>query len=190
VAAALLMLPSLKKRGTGGYANYLPSPSAAEAAEVNSWTQAVRKVKEDRGEPTGKHAKVDTPRQLRHYGDTRRFLAIQYAEWREHHFETPKDFVDLADMLKSGEMVELQPINRNYILLDVGGSADKEPLTRYENGKRIPLYSEAELGQEYARMAESRANLENEIAALRQELGSLNKRERSRRVNMKKKVIQ
>jgi hypothetical protein len=182
--AALLLLPGLKGRKRGGYAGFLPTSSTAEAAEVNSWTQAVQKVKEDRGEPTGKQAKVDIPHQLRHYSDTRRFLAVQVAEWREHRFRTPQDFVDLAAMISSGEMVELRPVSRNYILFGVGGSADKEPFTRYQNGKRIALYSEAELAQKYEQMAAARAVLENEIGSLRQEISSLDKRERARRVKL------
>jgi Family of unknown function (DUF5715) len=188
VIAALLSLPGLKKRGAKGYSSYLPAPQVTEAAEVSSWTQAVRKVKEDRGEPTGKQAKVDIPKQLRHYSDTRRFLAIQYAEWREHRFETPQDFVDLAAMINRGEMVELQAVSRDYILLGVGGNADKGPFTRYKNGKRITLHNEAELAQEYTRIAESRATLENEINGLKQEISSLNKRERSRRAKLQSQI--
>jgi hypothetical protein len=190
VVAVMLMLPGLRKRGRGHYVSYLPAPPAAEAAEVSSWTQAVRKVKEDRGEPAGKQAKVETPAQLRHYSDTRRFLAVQYAEWREHHFETPKDFADLAAMLERGEMVELRPVTRDYILFGVGGSADKEPFTRYADRKRITLYGEAELAAEYARVAESRSHLENEIAGLRRELGSLEKSERARRVRLQSQVAE
>ncbi|MBD0325368.1 MAG: hypothetical protein ICV68_03000 [Pyrinomonadaceae bacterium] len=188
VIAGLLLLPGLRGRKRGGYAGYLPTSSTAEAAEVNSWTQAVQKVKEDRGEPTGKQAKVDIPQQLRHYSDTRRFLAIQVAEWREHQFNTPQDFVELAAIIQSGEMVELRPVSRDYILFGVGGSADKEPFTRYEQGKRIALYNEAELAQKYAQMAESRASVENEIAGLRQELKELSKRERSRRARLQSQL--
>jgi hypothetical protein len=49
-----------------------------------TWTTAAEKVKEDRGEPVGRAAKVDTPSQLRHYSDTRLFLATQVAEVAEH----------------------------------------------------------------------------------------------------------
>lgn len=182
------LMPSLKKRGRGGYTDYLHTSSTAEAAETSTWTQAVQKVKEDRGEPTGKQAKVDIPQQLRHYSDTRRFLAVQAAEWRQHRFETPEDFVDLAALIKKGEMVELKSVNRDYILFGVGGTADKEPFTRYENGRRITLYSEAALEQELGQVAESRAKLENEIAALRQELNSVNKRDRSRRVKLQSQI--
>jgi hypothetical protein len=189
LSMAALSLPGLKRRGqTGGYAQYLPAPSTAVAAELSSWTQGVQKIKEDRKEPTGKQAKVETPQQLKHYSDTRRFLAIQVAEWREHQFNTPHDFVDLAAMIKSGEMVELQQVSRNYILYGVGGSADVEPFTRYENGKRIALYSEADLTGQYARLTGARASLENEIKTLKGELGSLNKRERALRGRLQSQI--
>jgi hypothetical protein len=185
---ALLILPGVKQRGRRNFVSYMPAAPTAQAAEISSWTQAVRKVKEDRGAPVGKQAKVEIPQQLRHYSDTRRFLAVQVAEWRQHRFNTPHDFVDLAAMIKSGEMVQLQPVSRNYILFGVGGNADKEPFTRYENGKRIKLYDETELAQEYARMAESRANLENAIAGFKQEINSLNKRERSLRARLQAQI--
>jgi hypothetical protein len=188
VVAALLSLPGLKKRGARGYSSYLPAPQVAQAAEISSWTQALRKVKEDRGEPVGKQAKIEIPKQLRHYSDTRRFLAVQHAEWREHRFVTPQDFVDLAAMINRGEMVELQTVSRDYVLLGVGGNADKGPFTRYKNGKRITLHSEAELAQEYTRIAEARAILENEIASLKGEISSLNKRERSRRAKLQAQI--
>ena len=186
--AALLLLPGGKQRGRRNLVGYVPVTSTAQAAEISSWTQAVRKVKEDRGAPVGKQAKIEIPQQLRHYSDTRRFLAVQVAEWRQHRFNTPQDFVELAAMIKNGEMVQLQPVSRNYILFGVGGSADKEPFTRYENGKKIALYNETELAQAYARMAETRANLENAIADLRQEFNSLNKRERSRRARLQAQI--
>jgi len=70
VAALMLMPHALKRRAQSGFIGaLLPEPSEAEAADVNSWAQAVRKVKEDRGEPAGKDAKVETPPQLRHYSE-------------------------------------------------------------------------------------------------------------------------
>ena len=189
LAVVALLLPGLKRRGrTSGYSQYLPAPSTAVAAEKSSWTQAVQKIKENRGEPTGKQAKIEIPQQLRHYSDTRRFLAVQVAEWREHRFETPGDYVDLAAMIKSGELVELQQVSENYILYGVGGNADLEPFTRYENGRRIPLYNEADFAEKHARTVESRTALETEIVTLKGKLNSLNKRERSVRAKLQAEI--
>jgi len=190
--AALLALPGRKQRGRRGgqTVSYLPAPVTAEAAEVSSWTQAVRRVKEDRGEPVGKQADVETPAELRHYSDTRRFLATQVAEWREHGFRTPKDYVDLAAMIKSGEMVALRPVSKNYILFGVGGQADKGPFTHYENGERIALLGAAELTREQVRLAVSRSNLEGGILALRGELDSVSKTDRQRRAKLQAQIAE
>src|SRR2546423_4997478 len=91
--AALMVLPVWKHRGRRlDFGIFLPSSSAFEAAGFSPWKQAVEKVKEDRGEPVGRQAAVDIPPELRQYSDTRRFLAIQVAEWRKYQFETPHDF--------------------------------------------------------------------------------------------------
>jgi uncharacterized protein DUF5715 len=187
--AALLVAPAWKRRGPGNLrslANLLPV--AAQAAEVNPWTLAVEKVKEDRGEPTGKQAKVETPTQLRHYSDTRRFLAIQVAEVKQHQVETPQDLVDLAAMIGSGELVQLQPVKENYILFGVGGNADKQPFTRYENGKSIRLHNEAGLRQEYNHLAESHAKFANDITDLKVQLSSLKRRERAQRAKLQTQI--
>ena len=158
-------------------------PSTADAAGIGAWRQAARRVTEDRGEPVGKQAKVDIPAELKHYSDTRRFLALQEAEWREHRFETPEDFGGLAHLIRKGELVEVKSVGANYLLFGVGGSADSEPFTYYNAAarKKIPLYGETELEHERARLAESIQNLESEIASGRQELKQIAPRERSRR---------
>lgn len=188
VLTGLLISPSLRKRSSRSYTNYLPTTLIAQAAEANPWTVAVNKVKEDRGEPAGKQAKVDIPHQLRHYSNTRRFLAIQVAEVREQKLRTPQDLVDLAQMIQRGEMVALQPATENYILFGVGGSAGKGPFTRFENGKSIPLFSESGLRQEHARIAETRLRLASEISGLKKELSAVTKRERSKRSGLQNQI--
>lgn len=187
--AALLLLPGSKgRRRQSSYTEFLPAATTAEAAELSSWTQAVQKIKEDRGEPVGKEAKIEIPHQLRHYSDTRRFLAVQVAEWREHRFNTPRDFVDLAGLINRGELVPLQTVSKNYILFGVGGNADTGAFAHYENGQRIALYSEAELASEYERLSDIHADAENEIKSLKQELASTSRRERSRRTTLQARI--
>jgi hypothetical protein len=188
-----LMVLSVWKRRRGLKSSLgllLPSPSAVNASGFGAWKEAVEKVKEDRGEPMGRQAAVDIPSELRHYSDTRRFLAIQVAEWRKFNIETPEDFVDLARLLTKGELVELKPVGENYIIFGVGGNADTEAFTHYEKstGKSIPLYSEAELGEVRARIAETLTGLENETASLRRELSSAGKRERARRARLQSQI--
>ncbi|HEY6190568.1 MAG TPA: DUF5715 family protein [Pyrinomonadaceae bacterium] len=190
ILAALLMLPGLRRRGQRGYATLMALTGTSEAAETSLWNQSVLKVKEDRGEPMGRQAKVDVPAELLHYSDSRRFLAIQVAEWREHHFDTPQDFVGLARQIEKGELVELKRASDTYVLFGVGGIADQEPFTHYDQstGKRIALYGETEIAQEYKRIAESGTELENEIAGLRQELKAAAKGARSKRVKLQAEI--
>ncbi|HKS26623.1 MAG TPA: DUF5715 family protein [Pyrinomonadaceae bacterium] len=198
LAAALVMAAVFAGLFLGGRArlrvgqkSLVPSPvTSAEAAEIPSWTRAVQRVTEDRGEPVGKQAKVTVPDELRHYKDTRRFLAIQVAEWRKHHFDTPQDYADLAGLISRGEMVEVKPVSSSYILYGVGGRATGEPFTVYDTAARksIPLLDRAEVSAEYERIAQSQSTLKDEISGLRAELSSLSKKERARRAELQKKV--
>ncbi|HYO90444.1 MAG TPA: hypothetical protein VEQ40_02365, partial [Pyrinomonadaceae bacterium] len=131
VFVGLFLVGGGRGRVRVGRNSLMPSPTSAEAAEIPSWKRAVQRVTEDRGEPVGKQAKISVPQELRHYGDTRRFLAIQVAEWRKHRFETPQDYADLAGLISKGEMVEVKPVSDSYILYGVGGRANGEPFTVY-----------------------------------------------------------
>jgi hypothetical protein len=141
-------------------------------------------VKQDRGEPTGRQAKIDTPSELRHYSDTRRFLATQVAEVKEHHVDTPQDLVDLARMIDRGELVPVPLVTENYILFGVGGSADSGPFTRYLDGKSVDIYDEAGLARQYETLATSASSLEKQLAAIKLQLSGLKKRDRSQRAKL------
>jgi hypothetical protein len=186
--AGLFIIPGWRLSGQRNYSKYLPVSFSAQASEMNRWSLAVQQVKADRGEPMGKQAKVEIPSQVRHYGDTRRFLAIQVAEVKEHGLRTPQDLVELGEMIKNGEMVSLSPATDKYVLFGVGGQASKNPFTRYINGKSIPLYNEEGLRRVYQRNADERARSEKEIAGLKQELSGLGKRERSKRAKLQSQI--
>lgn len=188
IAVATFVLLPANRRGRHVSQNYLPATLTVEAAEVSTWTEAVRRVKEDRGEAAGKQARIEIPSELRHYSDSRRFLAIQVAEWREHKLRTPADFVDLAEMIRNREMVPVEPVTKNYILFGVGGSANSEPFARYKKGDRIALYDQAGLDAAYTKIENLRAGLDNEIASLRQELRSVGRRERSKRSSLQSRL--
>jgi hypothetical protein len=187
-ALAALVLPSLRKQGSRTYQNYLPTTLVVHAAERSTWSDAFRKVKEDRGEPTGKQARIEIPQELRHYSDSRRFLATQVAEWREHKLQTPGDFVELAELISKGELVPVPTVSDSFILVGVGGSANSEPFSIYRNGQSIELYNQAGLDSAYEALAGSRSKLETEIASLRKELKSLGRRERSRRASIHSQI--
>lgn len=186
LATASLFLSSDKRRGRLNHGFSLPS--IVRAAEVNPWTRAVEKVKEDRGEPTGKQVKVEIPSELRHYSDTRRFLAVQVAEFRQHALSTPQDLVELAAMIDRGEFVTLRPVTDDYILFGVGGNASRGPFTRFSNGKSISLYDEAGLKREYDRLAESTKRAESLLADAKKELAGVGKRERTKRKRLQSQV--
>ena len=191
IIAAFVAVPALKRRSPRALQHLANLPAViAHAAERNPWTLAVEKVKEDRGEPVGRQAKIEIPTQLRHYADTRRFLAMQVAEVNQHHVATPQDLVDLAAMIESGALVPLQSVNENYILFGVGGNADRQAFTRYKNGKSISLHNEAGLRAEYQRLEDSRAAAANESADLRKQLGTLKRRERTQRAKLQSQIAQ
>src|SRR6187549_3844567 len=68
---------------TDGVETHVAPPPQVPAPAVNRWKQAALRIEEDRGEKTGRSARVRVPAQLLHYADKRRFLAIQVAGWRE-----------------------------------------------------------------------------------------------------------
>jgi hypothetical protein len=161
---------------------FIPLVVTAAVSEVSPWEMAAQKVAEERGEPVGKQAEIEVPRELRHYSDARRFLALQVAEWRKHKFQTPQDYAGLAGLIRERELVEVQSVTDSYILYGVGGLATGEPFTFFDRarGQSVALYDGAGLEREYERMKAAADGLKGDLAALRKELGSLPKRERAR----------
>ena len=192
VAAGVLLLggPKSPRRAWAPVAAFDPVPATSASAEGAPWHLAAQRVKEDRGEPTGRQAKVEVPSQLRHYSDTRRFLAIQVAEWKEHGVTTPHDYAGLAAMIRGGELVEVPTATESYVLYGVGALADKEPFTHYDKSGResVMILGEAELEAERARLAEAEASIRAEVEALKAEAASLGKGERSRRASLRAQV--
>jgi hypothetical protein len=169
-----------------------PVPASSAADEQTPWHLAAQRVREDRGEPTGRQAKVEVPSQLRHYDDKRRFLAIQVAEWKEHGVETPHDYAGLAGMIRAGELVEVPAATESYVLYGVGALANPQPFTHYDKSAResVALLDEAEHAAESARLRESVARLGEELDALKREAASLGKKERSRRNSLRAQIAQ
>jgi hypothetical protein len=156
--------------------------------EAELWTQGVEKVKADRGEAAGGNAAFEIPPELRHYSDRHWFLATQVAEVKKNNVQTCQDFVDLAAMIKRGEMVSLPAATENYILFGVGAKADNEVFSRFEDDHSIALYNEAQLNDEYQRLDAAHSNLQTQVAALKNQLGALKTRDRARRRELQKEV--
>jgi len=191
VAAAVMLLggPKVPRRMLAP-STLDPVPASSAAAESTPWGLAAKMVAEDRGEPTGRQAKVEVPSQLKHYSDPRRFLAIQVAEWKEHGVSTPHDYAGLAALIRGGELVEVPAATESYVLYGVGALADKEPFTHYDKSAResVTILDEAELASERARLEESAGRLRAETDALKGEADSLSKGERSRRAALRSQI--
>jgi hypothetical protein len=145
---------------------YVAPPPQVPGPAVNRWREAAKRVEEDRGQPTGRGARVRVPTQLLHYADKRRFLAIQVAGWREQNYELPHDDAGLARLIRKGEYVEVKPVTDDYILYGVGANATGEPLFHYDvsSGREITLYPRWDVFDD-AR-AGRRAEIEEKKAAI------------------------
>lgn len=125
--------------------------------DTDRWREAVEKAKADRVNP--ENVALEVPPELRHYDDRHWFLATQVAEVKKHNIQTCQDFIDVATMLKRGEMVAVPAVTEDYVLLGVGARADDGAFTKYEDDQPIPLYDEAQLRDEYARLSASRSSV-------------------------------
>jgi hypothetical protein len=147
----------------------MPAPITAPEAVIDPWKEAALKVEQDRGEPMGRDAKIQVPPQLKHYSDSRRFLATQLAESHQQRLETPSDFVDMLNLIAQGEFVELSPLGKQYILYGVGMMASDGPFTHFDkaSGRSVTLYAnQAELQKEFDQLAKSQKSLMETIKSL------------------------
>jgi Family of unknown function (DUF5715) len=161
-----------------------PPPPTVEAPMVDPWKAAAHKVEEERGEPTGRKAAINTPAELQHYSDRRRFLAVQVAETREQRYDLPQDYADLARLIGKGEMAEMPPLGNDYILYGVGGNASGEPFMHYDSqsGQNVPLFaSDDEFKGEAARLTDSLKEPQARLNELQRDLQRTTKRDRARR---------
>jgi Family of unknown function (DUF5715) len=164
-----------------------PPPPTVEAPLVDPWKAAAHKVEEERGEPTGRKASINTPAELQHYSDRRRFLAVQVAETREQRYGLPEDYADLARLIGKGELVEIAPLGDDYLLYGVGANASDEPFMHYDpaSGQNIPLFaSDDQFKREAARLADSLKEPQARLADFARELAHTAKRDRARRQSL------
>jgi len=133
--------------------NALVNPSNFDS---DRWQAAIDKVKADRLDPS--NGPLNVPSELQHYQERHWFLAAQVAEVKKQQLQTCQDFVDLAAMLQRGEMVPVPAVTDDYVLMGVGAKADDGPFDKYEDGQPIPLYDEAQLRDEYARLESLRGS--------------------------------
>ena len=133
------------------------------AADLES---AIDRIEEERSSAGG----VATPSELRHYPDTRRFLALQIADAQEAALRIPHDDAELIEMIRAGKLVRLAPMTDTYLLYEIGEDAKDDPLIHYdaEANKDVPLLPsmeavdqrKAELGGEGAKGRTQKATLD------------------------------
>ena len=109
---------------------------------------------------------MEIPAELRHYDERRWFLATQVAEVKKFNLQTVQDFVDLAAMVRRGEMVPLPAVTDTYILFGVGAKVDGDEFTRYVANQNLELNDEGGLCDAYARLESANAKLQKEISDL------------------------
>lgn len=169
----------------------MPPPPTIAPAQVAPWKDAASKVEEDRGEATGRKAEVTTPDELKHYSDRRRFLAVQVAEADEQDYDLPHDYAELVEMIREDNLVEMEPVGKDYVLYGVGANASDEPFAHYDraSGENIPLYpNEEAVKEELDRIADSIKEPQAKITKLESELKKLSKRDRKRRSALQSEI--
>ncbi len=158
------------------------------APPPDPYAEAVLKLEEDRGEPTGRKAgEVEIPQELRQYSEARRFLAIQGAAAAEAGVRPPHDFADLAEMIAGGrELIEVPRLGRGFVLYGVGLTATGA-LTHYDTKARkvVPLYANVEELEAAERgLVEERGRLSNGLHEIEVRLKEVGRKEREARARL------
>jgi hypothetical protein len=137
---------------------------STRASDPDLWAHSMEKLKEVRLDAG--NVAIEIPDQLRHYDDRRWFLATQVAEVKKFNLQPVQDFVDLAALMRRGEMVPLPAVTETYILFGVGARVDGDAFTRYVADQNLGLTDEAGLRDAYARLETEHAKLQKEISDL------------------------
>jgi Family of unknown function (DUF5715) len=138
-AAAVFWRHARPRSAAAPQATEVPPPPGIPPRLANSWKEAAAKVEEERGRPVGNHVRLPVPAELRHYGDRRRFLAVQVAEAEQQDYELPTDWPALIKMIRSGELVEVPPVGDDYVLYGVGARASGEPFTHHDAKRKVDV---------------------------------------------------
>ena len=163
------------------------APPPAVVATADPWKEAVSKIEQDRGEAVGRNASVEVPNELKHYADRRRFLAVQAADSRAHIHAIPHDFASLLPMIQQHQLVEMKPLDPDYILYGVGQNVGGEPFAHYDRATsgNIPLAAtEGDFKNEVQRTVESVNESKARLAYLEVEWRHAPRRDRARRATL------
>jgi len=141
---------------------------AMRTPDPDLWTRSMDKLKETRAET--ENVGIEIPAQLRHYDDRRWFLGTQVAEVRKFNLQPVQDYIDLAAMIRRGELVPLPAVTDTYILYGVAARVDGEAFTRYVANQNLELNDEAGLRNAYDELETEHAELIKEIKDLQEQL--------------------
>ena len=156
------------------------------APAPDPYAEAVLKVEEDRGEAIGRKADADIPSELKHYAESRRFLAVQEASARDAGLEAAHDFSELAEWIKERRLTEAPRLGRGYVLYGVGLAATGA-LTHYDSarGRSVPLFADdAGLKSHTDELEAKRAQLETESKDLNDKLKAVDKKDKQARAQL------
>lgn len=109
----------------------------------DAWARAVDKVKADRGNEGA--GSLEIPPELKHYSERYWFLATQVAEIEKHRVYACQDFLDLATLIRRGEMISLPAVTDTYVLYGVGEEADEAEFSTFEEEVRTEANGETQL---------------------------------------------
>lgn len=156
------------------------------ARPADPYTEAVLKIEEDRGEDIGRKAQAEIPAELKHYSETRRFMAVQEASARDAALKSPHDFAELAAWVKAGALREAPKLGRGYVLYGVGLAATGA-LTHYDAERRrsVPLFADdAALKSNTDDLDEQHTQLKDELKDLGDRLRAVDKKDRQARAQL------
>jgi hypothetical protein len=160
--------------------------TGAPARPVDPYAEAVLKTEEDRGEEIGRKAKVEVPPELKHYAESKRFLAIQEASAREAGLKSPHDFAELAAWVRDGALKEAPRLGDGYVLYGVGLAATGA-LTHYDaaRGRSVPLFADDAGLKFYSDGLDAqRTQLEGESKEIDDKLKALDKKDKQGRAQL------
>lgn len=160
-----------------------PPPTVTET--VDREKEALAKVEQDRGEPSGRNATVKIPEELKHYANRHRFLAVQAADLKPGSGAVAVDFADLVPLIEKHELVETKPYGDDYILYGVGQIVSDQPFEHYDSasGQSVVLAAnEQAFKDEVQRASDQLKENTASLAHLEDELRRTSRRARARRV--------
>jgi hypothetical protein len=177
--------------GAGCSARKSPGAATTQPPPIDPLKQAISRIEEDRGEAIGRQAVVEVPAELKHYGDRRRFLAVQAAEENRANFAMPHDYAELAAMIRRRELIELPQVDQDFVLYGPGDAATDQPFTHYDraSGLDLPLCAdESDFAREGATLQRALEDQAGALEGLQRQLKTTPRRDRATRRTLGRQI--